>query len=413
MSTRSPFVAMRTDLVKDERVQFIADTIGVTRDEVLGKLFRLWAWCTDRKLEDAPDDCAGYAVHEAIIRRFLGPEGPRAMLGDGCAELALGDRRPDGLVFLHGTETVVASLRALYRRSHAGGIARADMAQVDGRDRGKFVRTTTNMPAPGPASTTDHPDPDPDQKRERERSRSIEQVEGRREVSSMSSPTPSGPDTPGTKPPPASAKMSPERERAAAPRQLTAPSTGHVFTGVVYDPEDPAHRGRLAADVYRRVSDARVAIAAELGLPEQLPFPVIAPSSRAGSYRELLDRVREEGIAAPAACARVVDNLIAQAREAREIEWLAEKAFTAGGWRTARGWISKKPKPRPRPAADEQPRPREPELTDEDRDEIKSLALRLAANPAAGVDEERSRGRLPTRAAPSSSTDHEPRKATS
>lgn len=403
MSNRSPYVPMRTDLVKDERVAFIADLCGCSRDEVLGRLFRLWAWCTDRKLEDAPADCARYAVHEAVVRRFLGPEGARALLGDGCAELALGDLRPDGLIALHGTEGAVASLRSLYARSHAGGLERVKNATREG---GRFVAGHTNTPAGPPSVATDLPDPDPDQKRERERSRSIERVEGRPEVPSKSSPPPQGPDIART-------ERAPERERAAAPRQLTPPSTGHTFTGVAYDPEDPAHRGRLAADVYRRVSDARVAIAAELDLPAQLPFPVIAPSSRAGSYRELLDRIREEGIAAPAAAARVVENLIGQAREERSIEWVAEKAFTQGGWRTARAWISKKPKARPRPAADAQPRPREPELTDEDRDEIKSLALRLASNPSAGVDEERSRGRMPTRAAPSSSADNEPRKATS
>lgn len=106
-----------------------------------------------------------------------------------------------------------------------------------------------------------------------------------------------------------------------------------------YNPDDPRSRGRLAEATYRRVSDARVAIAAELKLPEQLPFPAVTPSSRAGSFRDLLDRMREEGALAAVVCDRVVENLIAQAREERSIEWLAEKAFSEGGWRTARGWM--------------------------------------------------------------------------
>lgn len=194
---------------------------------------------------------------------------------------------------------------------------------------------------------------------------------------------------------------------APAPRREDNPRT--------YDPEDPAHRGPLAARVYKQVSDARVAIAAELGLPDQLPFPVIAPSSRAGSYRELLDRVREEGAAAPAACARVVDNLIAQAREERTIEWLAEKAFTSGAWRTARGWVSKKPKAKPRAAAAAaEQRPAEPPLSADELAEIAELAKRIGANPDAAAAGERARFG-PARAARTDNNDEmdEPREATS
>lgn len=385
MANRSPFVPMRTDLVKDERVQFIADVCGYSRDEVIGKLFRLWAWCIDRKLEDAPDDCAGYAVHPAVVRRFLGPEGARALTGDGCAELALGDPREDGLIFLHGTEQAVASLRGLYRRAQAGGEGRVKTAT---RDNGRFVASPTNTPATGPATATVDPDPDPDQKRERALTRSSEPgPEGRNQgrqgpaVGASSPPAEPRGDIPGAIVPAMSPRTSPHRDN---------PRTLPYELGPGYDPENAAHRGRLAASVYKRVSDARVAIAAELGLPEQLPFPIVAPSSRAGSFRELLDRVREEGAAAPAACDRVVQNLVDQARETQAIEWLAEKAFTEGGWRTARAWVSKKPKPRPR-RAPEQPPPREPELSDEDRAELAELARRVSTNVDAAVAGERAR----------------------
>lgn len=109
--SRAPFVAMRTDLRKEERVRFTADFCGYNEDEAIGKYFRLWSWCLDRGLEDAPDDGPGYAVPDAIVRRFLGPRGVDGILGDGCDELAMGARRPDGLIYLRGTEDTVSRLR--------------------------------------------------------------------------------------------------------------------------------------------------------------------------------------------------------------------------------------------------------------------------------------------------------------
>jgi hypothetical protein len=106
-----------------------------------------------------------------------------------------------------------------------------------------------------------------------------------------------------------------------------------------YSPDDPRARGRLAEATYRRVSDALVAVAGELKLPAPLPFPAITPGSHPQSLRELQDRVREEGAAAPLVCDRVVANLIAQAREERSVEWLAEKTFSARPWAAARQWM--------------------------------------------------------------------------
>lgn len=103
-----------------------------------------------------------------------------------------------------------------------------------------------------------------------------------------------------------------------------------------YDQNDQFVRGRLAESTYRRISDARLAMAAELGLPGQLPFPPITPSSRPRAITELLDRIREEADAAPAACDLVVANLIAQARDDRSVEWLSQKSFSSGAWTTAR-----------------------------------------------------------------------------
>lgn len=245
-----------------------------------------------------------------------------------------------------------------------------------------------------------------DQIREREPSRAIGQAGGEPwravpapSVPAVSLPPPPREDIPRTLPQPPA--------RAALPALPAAPASA-------FDPESPADRGRLAIATYQRVSDARVQIAAELGLADQLPFPAIVPSSRAvggaGSFRDLQERIREEGSAAPAVCERVVENLIAQAREDRSIEWVAEKAFTAGGWRTARGWLSKKPKPKVRAIAapaEEHHATVEP-LTDEDRAEIAELARKVGAGRAdAAAAEERAR-RAPRSA---TTTETERRKA--
>lgn len=108
---------------------------------------------------------------------------------------------------------------------------------------------------------------------------------------------------------------------------------------VGYDPDRPGAKHQLAESIYARVSTLRVALASELGLPDQLPFPIPSPSARPQGIRDLLDRVAEEGASAPSACDIVVVNLAGQAREAKSIEWLSTKAFTAGGWRHAREWF--------------------------------------------------------------------------
>lgn len=137
---KAPFVAIRTDIRKEERVGVIADIAGYNRHEALGRLVELWSWCTDRVLDDAPDDCEGYAVSDAVVRRFLGPLGIDALLGGGCDELALGERRGDGLVYLRGTSETVSRLRDRNRTAGAGGVARAAIGR---RESGRFVSAPT------------------------------------------------------------------------------------------------------------------------------------------------------------------------------------------------------------------------------------------------------------------------------
>lgn len=157
---KAPFVAMQTDLRKEDRVDVIAEMTGFDRDSVLGKLFRLWAFCTDRGLEDAPSDCDGYAVPDRVVRQFLGPRGPEAILGDGCDELAMGERRPDGLIYLRGTHETVSRLRALRLTAAAGG--RSAVGNAARGNDGRFVRNQqygqpTDRPATGSAPADDRP----------------------------------------------------------------------------------------------------------------------------------------------------------------------------------------------------------------------------------------------------------------
>jgi hypothetical protein len=176
MSKRNaPFVAVRTDIRKEERVAVVADIGGYSRYEALGRVVDLWCWCTDRGLEDAPADCEGYAVSEGVIVRFLGPRGVEAILGGGVDEFALGERRPDGLIFLRGTTDTVSRLRAWRNSSSAGGAA-ASEAVKGRRHRGRFVAKATKAPAghrqhAGKSPADDRkstgcdrrdPDPDPD-----------------------------------------------------------------------------------------------------------------------------------------------------------------------------------------------------------------------------------------------------------
>jgi hypothetical protein len=159
-SGRAPFVAVRTDIRKEERVRFTAEFAGYNEYEAIGRYTSLWCWCTDRGLEDAPDDCEGYAVPDAVVRRFLGQRGVEALLGDGCDELAMGERRPDGLIYLRGTSDTVDRLRSLRTSATAGGRSRS----VDARrgSGGRFVASTTLVQlatSDPPAAASEIPDP--------------------------------------------------------------------------------------------------------------------------------------------------------------------------------------------------------------------------------------------------------------
>lgn len=100
----------------------------------------------------------------------------------------------------------------------------------------------------------------------------------------------------------------------------------------------------LALSTWKRVSELRVAIAAELKLKGVHPFPVITPAEPRG-FRDLRERLHEEGVNAPAVVETVLEVLERQARKERSVDWLAEKTFGEGGWRHAKDsapkWLSK------------------------------------------------------------------------
>lgn len=134
---------------------------------------------------------------------------------------------------------------------------------------------------------------------------------------------------------------------------------------VAFDPNEPRAIGRLAEATYRRVSEARIAIAAELKLPEPLPFPPITPATRTRGFGELSARIREEGALAPAACDRVVEHAVKQARAKRSIDWLGERLFGDKAWVNARDGIDPSARPAATPGRhDPQPAPPRPRIHD-------------------------------------------------
>jgi hypothetical protein len=437
-SARAPFVALRTDIRKEERVRFTAEFSGYNEYEAIGRYASLWCWCTDRGLEDAPEDCEGYAVPDAVVRRFLGARGVEAILGDGCDELAMGERRPDGLIYLRGTSDTVDRLRSLRTSAKAGGRARHESGQ---RSAGRFVSTpTVDQPPAGAAgdveSSASSQTVQPASSRSQRDPRSqIPDPEDQNSPSACAIPS----AVPQSEPAPTPAVSLPAlaREDIARtqlePKYAREPVTNSSFGKPAYDlvvsqatrntpenilggapvadrdpkpenvippafdPADPRAIGRLAEAFYRRISDARIAIAVELKLPEPLPFPAITPGTNRRGFADLRDRIREEGALAPAACERVIANLITQARAKKSIDWLGERAFGDKAWPNARDGIdpsARPPVPRrgdPLPPAPPpkrpDPPPPDPVLSPEDRAAIAELAARVGANPEAAAAE--------------------------
>lgn len=129
----APYLAIKTDFRKDDRFEVLGNIAGYNKYEALGRMSHLWAWCRDRKLQDAPADADSYVVSEGVVVLFLGEHGIKAILAADVDCLALGQRRPDGSILLRGTSETVAALRQRLAASSAGGNARSAAPRVAGR----------------------------------------------------------------------------------------------------------------------------------------------------------------------------------------------------------------------------------------------------------------------------------------
>lgn len=260
----------------------IDDMVG--RDPRITVLAKLLGWsrretlgCLVGEVWPITYDQRTHLISERVIDAAAGHEGFAAAMIE--ADLAARDR--SGKVRVGGAKERVEYLNHKTRAGRQGGIKSAE-------SRNKDPKQTPSTGGSTPQARGNPPVPDP---------------------------------SPASAPDPV-----PDRERGA-------PAT--------YDPENPEQRGALRNQTWIQLSRARVTIAAELGLTGVHPLTTITPAANPRGYRDLGDRIREEGVDAPAVCARVLEALIAQAREKREVEWLSEKAFSEGGWRTAKESVPK------------------------------------------------------------------------
>ena len=139
-----------------------------------------------------------------------------------------------------------------------------------------------------------------------------------------------------------SADPDPLLSEAPAPTRPNSLARGNSF-----EAESARHRakGHLAEATWQRLSELRESHATKLRLSGVLPFPVVHPGNQPRGFRELLERIREEGERAHDVCDHVLRVLDDQARDTKSIEWLDEKAFLAGPWNKARSTPLSKRKP--------------------------------------------------------------------
>lgn len=398
----------------DRRFDLLAELGGWSRPEACWRMVELWSRCTALQTDQPPP---------GVIRVHLGLRGEQLLV-----DAVLGERQADGSVRVlggglsggdtdrFGWYTPVREVAAANGRKRAATAVRGP--------RGQFLAGTARSSA-GPADdqriTSAHPAGSsgspgvaagspasgfriPDLEDQNSLSRAIPPAVPGPEstpVPAASPPAPAREDIAGAQPTAAGVQQA-----ASKPAQVTA-TTGDrgVQQPAPFDPTDPFSRGRLAEATWRRISDAAIAIAAELKLPAPLPFPAITPGSMRAGFRDLLERIREEGELAPTVCDRVVENLVSQARAKRSVEWLAEKVFGERAWLNARNGIDPSARSRsvrsagtpPSAPPREQPKPRlpDPVRTAAELAELSALADRLVENPDAAAAAELERGRIP------------------
>ncbi len=266
----------------DLRFATLARILGYTdRDLALVKVARIWSWQTEHYTPDAPT----YVVDQDTVDSALGDGGAVALVRARLAEEV-----PDGYR-IRGSEGRIEWLWHRRKASKRGGAMTREKWQAGTR--------------PGPRPQPGH--------------QALECVPDNNR----------GPAGPVVARPPGPLPARPQ------PGPLTLDLDQRS------DPLSLRAREDLARVTWAEVSRARVQLASELNLPNVLPLPdrFGVPSEPRGC-RDLRDRLREEGDNATTTAKHVLANLIAQAREERSVEWLSEKAFTPGGWQTARNWIS-------------------------------------------------------------------------
>ncbi len=300
----------------DPRFKLLGGQLGITWQEALGRCLPVWSLAyTRRSVVLRAGDI------DALAER---PGFAAAMM---IAELA--SEEPDG-VYLCGVTERIDFLIVQDAKREKARQAKARAAGVKlppGRSRGK-----SRGRVPGEDDHTASADSESDGESDSE---CTPEVPTSSEVPGDHPGGPSRGTIPGEGP--YSLALAPDLALALAPdppalARAIPPSTE-------YDADSEEDRAELAHRTYTRVSAARVAIAAELGMPEQLPFPEITPSTRPQPFRELSERIREEGALAPRACDKVVKSLVEQARTERSVEWLSLKAFSSGAWTNARDRI--------------------------------------------------------------------------
>lgn len=319
-------VRIEAEAWTDLRFATLARLLGLAdANHALIRTARLWSWQAEHFTPEAPT----YVVDLDTIESALGAGGAAAAL----VRSRLAEEVPDGFR-IRGARGRIEWLHQRREAARAGGEATRRKHGYTEEPLGPPVARPSGEPNRGPLVPALVPALVPDPEKISPSARAIP-------------PTPV--PTPVSAVPRATAPIvlavsrpTPAREDIARTHGVARPSVtrAELVESIAgpYSHEDPRARGRLAEATYRRVSDALVAIASELKLPAPLPFPAVTPGSHPQSLRELQDRVREEGAAAPLVCDRVVANLIAQAREERSVEWLAEKAFSPRPWAAARQW---------------------------------------------------------------------------
>lgn len=154
-SKQAPYIAVFTDVRKDDRFEVLGDIAGYNKYEALGRMNHLWAWCRDRRLADAPEGFDSYVVSEDVVIRFLGEKGVKAILAADVDTFALGQRVTKGIL-LRGTSQTVAALRQRAGAASAGGNARSAGVPAGGRLAGRFP-VTSREPAENQPTDTKTP----------------------------------------------------------------------------------------------------------------------------------------------------------------------------------------------------------------------------------------------------------------